>query len=155
MNPNALIACIQINLLRRPLLRVQTVQDCLDKTRDEVNAMIDSGELAFAFDLAAKRESRTDPRVFTLCVAENTGWKNPAGQTKNYRLPEVLGMILPQRDVRSTELKRIFACSSKHIYKLAENFTIARKPTVNDGPNSYTVFRRTSVEKFLAGRRMS
>lgn len=155
MNPTALIASIQISLLRRPLLRPQTVQDCLDKTRDEVNAMIESGELAFAFDLATKPGTRTDPRIFTLCVAEKTGWKSPAGQTKNFQLPEVIGMILPKRDVRSTELKKLFACGSDHVYQLAKkNFTVARKPKDADGPNSYTVFHRASVERFLAQRRM-
>jgi hypothetical protein len=155
MNTTSLIACIQINLLRHPLLRVQTVQDCLDKTRQQVNAMIDSGELLFAFDLSANQKNRTDPRIFTLCVAECTGWKNPAGQTKNYKLHEVLRMILPPRDVRSTEMRRIFSCSSDHVYQLAKNFTIARKPTVNKGPNAFTVFHYVSVENFLERRRIT
>src|ERR1700733_8715964 len=109
MNPNTLIACIQISLLRRPLLHAETAMDCLDKTRFELNAMIQNGELAFVFDLATSQNTRKEPRIFTLCVAEMTGWKSPAGQTKNFRLSEVVSMILPQRDLRSTELKRIFA----------------------------------------------
>ena len=64
--------------------------------------MIEDGSLPFAFDLSTNQGARKDPRVFTLCVAEITGWKNPIGQTKNFRLPEVIGMILPKRDVRST-----------------------------------------------------
>jgi hypothetical protein len=154
MNRNALIACIQLNLLRRPLLRVQTVQDCLAKTRDEVNAMIESGELPFAFDLSAKPATRKELRIFTLCVAEKTGWKNPAGQTKNYQLSEVIRAILPQRDVRSTELRNLFACSCDHIYQLADNLKVTRKPAATGGPNSYTVFHRASVETFLAQRRI-
>ena len=166
MNPNALIATIQINLMRRPLLKLETVCDCLDKTRDQVSAMIDNGELPFAFDLATvfskRRVHRNNQernwtrqiRVFSLCVAERTGWTNPAGQTKNFSLPEVIGMILPARDVRSTDLKNRFNCSSDHIYNLAPNFTIIRRPAVKDGPESYTVFKRDSVAAFLEKRRM-
>jgi hypothetical protein len=154
MNPQILIACIQINLLKCPLMRAQTVQDCLNKSRNEVNAMIESGALPFAFDLAPTNSKRKEPRVFTLCVAESTGWKNPAGQTKNFHLPEVIGMILPKRDVRSSELKRIFACSRDLIGDLAENFSVARKPVVNDGPNCFTVFHRESVATFLEKRRI-
>jgi hypothetical protein len=155
MNPQALIACIQINLMQRPLMRVQTVQDFLNKTRAEVDEMIEDGSLPFVFDLALNQAARNDPRIFSLCVAESAGWKNPAGQTKNYQLPEVIGMILPKRDVRSTELKRIFSCRSDHVYRLAKNnFTIARKPTAHDGPNSFTIFHRASVERFLTNRRM-
>jgi hypothetical protein len=155
MNPQIVIACIQINLLKTPLLRVATTQDVLNKSRDEVNAMIESGELPFAFDLSAKPSSRKEPRIFSLCVAEKSGWKNPIGQTKNFKLPEVIGMILPKRDVRSSELKRLFACSRDLICSLAKDLRVARQPAVSDGPNCYTVFHRESVEKFLTGRRMS
>jgi hypothetical protein len=154
MSLEILIACIQIKLLRCPLMRVQTVQDCLAKTRDEVNGMIESGELPFAFDLSTKPGTRKEPRIFSLCVAEKTGWKNSAGQTKNYHLSEVIGMILPRRDVRSTELERILACSEQHVHTLKTNFTAIRKPAVKSGPNSYTVFQQASVEKFLTERRM-
>jgi hypothetical protein len=131
------------------------VQDCLCKTRDEVNALIESGDLAFAFDLSTKPKTRKEPRVFALCVAEKTGWKNPAGQTKNFQLAEVVGMILPSRDVRSTELKRIFGCGSDHVYQLSGQFKTVRKPAVKDGPNSYTVFDRASVANFLEKRRIA
>jgi hypothetical protein len=154
MNPAAFIACIQINLLKCPLMRMQTVQDCLNKSRDEVNAMIESGELPFAFDLSSKPGCRRELRVFSLCVAENTGWKNPAGQTKNYQLPEVVGMILPRRDVRSSELTRFFAVGHDHVHRLGKNFTVTRKPSAKGGPNSFTVFDRPSVEKFLISRRL-
>lgn len=154
MNPQILIACIQLNLLKCPLLRPETVQDVLNKSRDEVNAMIQSGELAFAFDLAAQPGKQKDPRILTLCVAEKSGWKNPIGQTKNFQLPEVIGLILPKRDVRSTELKGLFACSHQHVHRLKNNFKISRQPVEQDGPNSYTVFSRASIENFLAKRRM-
>ena len=154
MNPQALIACIQINLLKRPLLRVETVQDCLALSRDQVNQMIENGELPFAFNLASDSK-RTDPRVFALSVAEKTGWKNPVGQTKNLKLPEVIGMILPKRDLRSTELERILACSHQMVFRSKNKFTSARKPAASSGPNSYTVFTRASVETYLTQRRMT
>jgi hypothetical protein len=153
MNAAAIIACVQLSLLRCPLLRVETVQDCLSASRDQVNKMIESGELPFAFDLA-NESKRADPRVFALCVAEKTGWKSPCGQTKNFNLPEVIGMILPKRDLRSTELMRILACSHQLVHDSKNKFTVARKAAASSGPNSYTVFTRASVATFLAKRRM-
>ncbi len=155
MKGAALIASLQVSLLRRPLLRVETVQDCLALSREEVNAMIESGDLAFAFDLATKSAKRKEPRIFTLCVAEKTGWKNPTGQTKNFQLPDVIGMILPKRDVRSTELQRILACSHQQIYLPENRFSVCKQPSTNSGPNSFSVFSRASVERFLVERRMS
>jgi hypothetical protein len=155
MTVQTLIACIQVNFLKTPLLRVQTAQDCLSTTRDEVTAMIEDGRLPFAFDLALCPGTRKEPRIFTLCVAEMSGWKNPIGQTKNLKLPEVVELIIPKRDVRSTELKRILAVGHQHIYQLAKkHFKIVRKPAMKDGPDSYTVFSRTSIARFLDRRRI-
>ena len=154
MTAAALTASLKVSLLRTPLLRVETVQDCLALTREQVNAMIESGELPFAFYLATTAK-RKEPRIFTLCVAERTGWKNPGGETKNFQLPEVIGMILPKRDVRSTELARLLACSHQSVHSAKNHFAIVRQPAASSGPNSYTVFSRASVEKFLTRRRMT
>lgn len=155
MNPAAIFAAINVTLLQRPLLRVETAQDCLNKSRREINAMIENGELPFAFDISTDQGRTKEPRIFTLCVAEKTGWKSPIGETKNFQLNDVLAMVLPKRDLRSTETARIFACSGDQIQKLAKlNFTVTRKPTATDGPNSYTVFSRASVARWLESRRI-
>ena len=154
MNPVALIASIQISLLRRPLLHMRTVQDCLDKTQEEVANMIECGELAYAFDVAMPAASRKEPRVFALCVAEKAGWKNPVGATRNLQLPEVVNMILPGRDVRSTELTRLFSCSHQQVYQLAAQLQVTKKPEAAAGPTAYTVFSRASVAEWLAERRI-
>lgn len=88
MNPQILITCIQINLLRCPLMRPETVQDCLGKSREQVNAMIDSGELPFAFDLSANPKARKEPRIFSLCVAEKQAGKMRGGRQKIISSPK-------------------------------------------------------------------
>jgi hypothetical protein len=116
--------------------------------------MIESGELPFAFDLAPKTASRKEPRIFSLCVAEKAGCKLPCGATKNFSLPEVVGLILPKRDVRSTELTRLFSCSQQQVHAMKADFITTMMPKATDGPHSYTVFDRASVEAFLSQRRM-
>lgn len=155
MNPQALIATIKINLLRRPLWQVGTVSDCLDMTRDEVMAKIDSGEFAWAFNIAAAK-SRSETRILAHCVVENAmGPLNEIGATRNLQLPQVLDLVLPKRDIRSTELKRIFSCAHNHVHQIAQSFSVASKPTATDGPNSFTVYHRASVAKFLTDRRIA
>lgn len=69
-------------------------------------------------------------------------------------LKQILDSFLPARDLRSTELKRIFCCSHQLVYRLAPQFVVARAPLKKDGPNAFTVFKRESIYKFMASRFM-
>jgi hypothetical protein len=143
-------------LLRRPLWKMQSVQDLLLLEYEQVLALIHSGELCWAFDIRG-RGRRVEPRVLAHCVVERKfGVINEIGPTRKLTIRKVFQLILPRRDVRSTELKRKFSCEQQHIHFLGrENFTIARKPQATDGSNSFTVFGLASVEKFLAKRRIT
>jgi hypothetical protein len=145
---------IKKKLIRRPLWKMKSVADFLDLDYGRVMEKIQSGELPFAFDISA-RKSRSEPRVLAHCVVEMKMGAIPSiGATRNLTMEKVINLILPDRAIRSTELKRLLGCGSDHVYKLAKNFSVARKPAANDGPNSYTVFHRASVEKFLSSRRI-
>jgi hypothetical protein len=107
---------------------------------------------------------------FTWDIAEETG----AGICKEIRIyapsawafcyhrpmpaiseDEVYRLILPNRDIRSTELKRILACSSDHVHNLKRHFTVTQEPRQEDGPNSFSKFSRPSIVDFLKSRRLS
>lgn len=155
ISPITLTAFITAVMKRRPLWKVRTVEDFFNLSRAQVLAKIDNGEIFWAFNIGQGRKS--DLRVLSWCVMEDP--KNPfpeIGATRNLKLPEVINLILPQRDVRSTELQRRFSCGPKQIYTIAKgNFKITQKPLQADGPNSYTIFSRASVERFLIRRRVS
>ncbi len=154
MNSSVIIAVIKANLKRRPLWRVKTVEDFFDLSRAKVMAKIEAGEFPWAFDIGRGKHSR-EPRVLGYTVMETKlGPFEGIGATKNLLLPEIVNLILPARDVRSTELTRLFSCDSGHVYKLASQFKVTKKPTAKDGPHSYTVFSRASVANFLEKRRM-
>lgn len=153
MNPLTIKLIIAANLKRRPLWKAKTIEDFFDLTRSKVMARIESGEFPWAFNIGLGKKS--EPRILGHSVMESVlGPFEGIGATKNLQLPEVINLILPKRDVRSTELKRLLSCNSDHVQNLIPQLTVTKKPTAKDGPYSYTVFSRVSVEKFLTGRRM-
>ena len=155
INPAVLLQVIKVNLLRRPLWQLATVSDCLDMPREEIEAEIESGKIPWAFNIAATTKTRQETRVLGACIVERAmGPVNGIGATQNMQLPEVLNLVLPARDIRSTELQRIFSCTHQHVYQLANNFRVTRKPESHDGPESCTVFARSSVASFLGERRI-
>lgn len=154
ISPAALLQTIRLNLMLRPLLHRETAQDCLCLPREEINKMIKSGELAWAFEVG-KSDKKTEPRILTLCVVEKQIGPIPAiGASKNLRLDEVVDLILPQRDIRSTELKRILSCGNDWFRANKSSFKIVQPANATDGPNSYCVISRASVGEFLAKRRI-
>jgi hypothetical protein len=154
ISPAALLQVIRLNARRRPLWKPISVMDFLDLDYDQVMAKIQSGDFSFAFDIGLG--TRSAPRILAISVLEHKLGPLPdIGATRDLKLPEVINLVLPCRDIRSTELKGLFSCDSQHVHRLKKYFRVARKPQAADGPNSYTVFHRASVETFLAQRRMA
>lgn len=154
VHPKDLLQRIQLNLAFRPLFHRQTVQDCLCLSREAVNKMIQSGELAWAFDVGIGNY-RSEPRILTLCIVEQQLGPIPAiGASKNLRLQEVVNLIFPQRNIRSTELKRIFSCGNDWFRHNRHNFKIVQPARAKDGPYSYCVISRQSAADFLVKGRM-
>lgn len=159
MNPLALMAVIKINLLRRPLWHPCTVEECLDISRVKLNAMIDNGELPWAFNLG-NGSARKEVRILAHCVMEKaTGPLAAIGATRNLELPEVVNLILPQKreSLRCIELQRLFHVSPDLIHFLNEAREIERVkenlPAV--GPNASPRFTRASLAAMLEKRRIT
>jgi len=151
----ALAQVIRQNALRRPLCKVITAECFLDLTHDQVMARIQNGNFPWAFNIGAGK-LRSEPRILALTVVEKIFGVHPAiGATKDLRLKEVIDIILPARDIRSTELQRFLSCESGQIRILRSQFRVTRAAKATDGPNSFTVFSRASVAAWLAKRRMA
>ncbi len=161
MNPVAVIAVIKINLLRRPLMHPSVAEDCLDVSRTRFDAMIESGELPWAWDLSSGRSrNRKEVRVLAHSVVERaTGPIQAIGATRNLKLPEVVNLILPQtrETLRGAELQRLFHVSSDLIRNLSDAREIKR---VNErlpavGPNASPRFTFASLVELLSRRRIA
>jgi hypothetical protein len=91
-------------------------------------------------------------------------WGNPRGTfpghlgaTKNLQLPEVISLILPNREnLRGTELQRVFCCGPDLLSKLSADREIEQiaEDLPTDGPNSSPHFKRSGIAKFLETRRV-
>jgi len=157
ISPTALIATIKLNLMRRPLWTSEMVQTVLDIFPPRLAGMIESGELPWAFNLG-NGKNRLDVRVLAASVVEHKlGPIAAIGATKNLNLPEVINLVLPQRNVRGAELQRIFQVGTKHIQTLSEAGDIQRvaEKLPKVGPNASPRFTRASLEKFMAKRRIA
>ncbi len=158
INPVALMAVIKINLLRRPLWHPAAVEECLDISRFKLNALIESGELPWAFNFG-NGLARKEIRILAHCVVEKaTGPLAVIGATRNLGLPEVINLILPQKreSLRCIELQRLFHVSPDLIYFLHEAGEIDRvaEKLPDTGPNASPRFTRASLAKMLQERRL-
>lgn len=148
VSPATLNQMIKVNLLRRPLWNCQTIQDCMDLTRREVMDRIENGIFPFAFNLG-NGVRKAEPRVLALSIVEAQLGPLPAiGATRKLSLPQVFDLILPQREIKSTELQRLLSCGNGWFRKTKSSLVITRQPTVLDGPNSYYIVSRASVADF-------
>lgn len=142
----------QVELPRtKPTLKLESCADFFDRDYDVLVKDVQNQIIKFAWDIATPGAERKEIRIYA-----------PSAWAFCYNQPmpklsedDVYRMILPNRDIRSTELERILACEHKHIYRLAPVLVITRKPLQEDGPNSFTVFSRASIVDFLRSRRLS
>ncbi len=154
VSPSAIMEVIRMNARRRPLWKLGTVADFMDLDTAQVMARIEDGTFPYAFNLGNSGRCAA-PRILAVSVLEKKLGRLPdIGATKDLDLPAVIDLVLPARDVRSTELQRLFSLSQQIIHKHGRNFKVTRKPKATDGPNSYTVFNRASVAAWLAKRRI-
>lgn len=142
----------QIELPRtKPTLALASCADFFDREYGALAIDVENHVIKFAWDIAAAGAERREIRIYA-----------PSAWAFVYNRPmpaitedEVYRLILPGRDIRSTELERILACEHKHVYNLKSLLTVTREPLQADGPNSFTVFSRDSIVRFLRSRRIS
>jgi len=156
ISPAALLLAIKVNLLRNPLFHPETVMDIFGLTRDQVRQKIQDGTFPWAFDLARGGSRRTEPRILSLSIIEQQIGSLPGiGRSRDLVLPEVIDLILPKRDVRSTELRKLLSMNSEQMQVLRADLVVTQPPRATDGAYSYTVYSRASVAEMLAKRRMT
>jgi hypothetical protein len=135
--------------LKRPLVCVSTACAVLACTNeDAVLALVDSGKLRWAFNIAS-RGSRRVLRIFAGSLADYV-----AGRKLDEDFNKVLATILPGHSerIRGANLARMLLCSREHVKHLLAGREFAGSVTQKAGPNSSPEITRVSILKFLRSR---
>ena len=124
----------------------------LDRDEDDVLAAVESGVLAWAWDIRAVGSERRELRIWRDSLLDVIG-----GQRSRERTPEeVFQAIFPPRAVRTTELQRLWSCSSTHISHLLADGSLPAAPRPRrSGPLSVTRVEPAALHEFLRVRRVT
>lgn len=123
----------------------------MDRNEDEVLAAIESGVLSWAWDIASQRSQRREIRIWRDSLLKVLESRPSIAADES----TVLRSIFPPRPIRTTELQRIFSCSSSHVSHLIEEGSlVAPARERHSGPLSITRVDPANLERFLLGRRI-
>ncbi|MCX6924556.1 MAG: hypothetical protein NT154_15280, partial [Verrucomicrobia bacterium] len=121
----------------RPLMPISAVQWRLDLSENEVVALIEEGELLFAFDIREPKAVRTAPRVLTQSVQDFLSGHCSSADDEETEWQNVAKMIFPDRPTIVTcELARLLNCGRQHAMNLlyARQFKVAPGSRIRRGP---------------------
>ena len=139
-------------LRSKPLLPLRGVCSLVDKDEDEVLKLIESGEIAWAFDvaLAQKRGRKRELRILPAAVADylkrrkcNLDWE------------AVCDLLRPDGPtIRVNKLAQILNVSADHVYHCVERRQIIACPSRRKGPGGSGRVATANFIKFLQKRRV-
>ena len=163
ISPQALIAVVRLNITRRPLMSAEAAQDLLDINRRQLDALVENGAVAWAWNFAVnpgRKAAKKEIRLLAASVVERAaGPILSIGATRNLGFPEVLSLVLPaQREtLRGAELQRWFSVSAdwcRDMRRIGAIKCVAEKLPAK-GVNASPHFTRESVVEFIKSRRMT
>lgn len=124
----------------------------LDRDEDDVLAAIESGVLTWAWDIRREGAERREIRVWRDSLLDVLN-----GTHASNKVADAAATILPPRPVRTTELQRLWSCSSSHLSHLLLDGTLkavtARE--ASSGPNAFTRISPSLICNFLSARRLT
>lgn len=139
----------------RCLSSPETVRDFLRLTAEEVTHAVEAGTIPFAWDLRSPGSERAELRLWHPCCESliKSGARDPGpapAEVELYRL------LIPERDVRSSELERWWSVSHQLVHRLiaAGLLPVRRSPAATSGPASYYLLDAAGLRAFLASRRV-
>jgi len=140
---------------RRPLVPLSVCMVLLDCSEDEVLQLVEAGDLRFAWDLRSRDATRRDISVWRSSVSEYVT-SGPGQVRHSFIEAEVLESLFPhsRAEVKSTELQRMFSCSSTHIMELIRAGELDGLNEPGHGPDGFVRVTRASVVEFLKRRRV-
>ena len=136
----------------KPLLPVRAVMGLIDLNDDQVLALIEDGQLAWAFDvrLDPKRGRKRELRILPAAVSAYL-----RGERCSLEWSDVLPLLLPHDEpvILSRDITRVLNVSGTHTYNLASRKLIVPCSTWRRGPGGCGRFTTKSFIEFLKARR--
>lgn len=136
----------------RPLIPIEAAMVILDRNEDEVLAAVESGALAWAWDIRRAGSERREIRIWRDSILDVIG-----GTQNQKGAPTVYAGMIPPRPIRTPELQRAWSCSSSHLSHLIEDGllrTVAPRASAS-GPNAFARIPPLAIREFLESRRVS
>ena len=137
--------------LKTPLVGIETCKSVLAVSEDRVLALVDSGDLRFAFNLAAPGARARTVRVLSLSLIDLA--KGSKSQPSDVQ--DAIKYIQPGSSVHipAAQLARSWNVSGTHVSKLLMARQLIK---VSDGPHAKAspLVDRTSSVRFLTLRRI-
>ena len=141
----------------RPLATVSAASWCLDRNAEEVLAMIEEGELLWAFDIALpNRRGKPCPRILTASIE---AWLS--GQQQDLAKGEtqpglITGLVFPGKPtIDGYELARALNCGRQHALDLIrQQFRLVSGSHIRRGPGGSPQIETASAADWLMKRRM-
>lgn len=135
----------------KPLLPLRGVCSLVDKDEDQVLELIESGEIAWAFDvaLAQKVGRKREFRVLPAAVADYL-----KGISCALDQATVFGLLVPDGStIPANQIARILNVSVDHVYHLIDRKQVVACSTRRKGPGGSARVPATSFIQFLQKRR--
>jgi len=145
--------CIQ----PRPLMPIEAVQWRLDKDESQVRALIDEGELLWAFNIAHPTAEAPAVRVLAQSVEDYLASSVRPAEDEERDWQRVAGLIFPDKPViTGIELRALLSCGRETALRLirARQFRSVKGSRMRRGPGGSARLETTSVKEWLRGRRM-
>ncbi len=143
----------------RPLVHPKALETLLDREPHDIEFLVDSGALEYAFDLSTAGSGRREKRVWRQSVIEYAAGylgRNDLNR-KADRMPEVLRACLPPGNgpFALSHLKRRWTVSSTHLHALLADGVFLKEPGQALTRKQSPLLQRASVAAFLARRRIA
>ena len=167
---NAIAAAIMTALvwpvtLRCPLVSVATAAVTLGQSHRAVSALIESGQLLYAFNLATSAATKAEVRILSESLA-NYQHHRPVTLAAAADLSRVLGLIFPRvatpragvvPTIRAVEAAHQMAVTTDHIFNLvaAKEIKLVRHTRRSRGRGLSPLIDFPSLTTFLARRRIA
>ena len=136
----------------KPLLPIRGVVSLIDRNEDAVLALIEQGQIAWAWDVSldGKRARSKELRVLPAAVANYM-----TGRPCTLEWADVLGMLIPAdaRTLATPEVSRLLNASHTHVFALGGRKLLRHCSSWRTGPGGAARFSTESVVNFLRNRR--
>ena len=148
----------------RPLVNLWTAVAALDRSQNEVIALIEDGKLRYAWNIASRASGHREIRILTQSLVEFQSSQRLPPVPPDEEFQRVVKLIFPAvsykngvaASVCATTITKRFSAGSQHVLALADEGSLrfVKDAVRRRGPNGSPAIEFASVVQFLKQRRM-